>query len=50
MPSRNTSGPSKPWAGKLKKGRALTEVAPGIPDGFRVDIDGAIWTSAGRRR
>jgi len=32
---------------KLKKGRVLTEVAPGIPDGFRIDIDGAISTSAG---
>ena len=33
--------------GKLGKGRVLAEVSPGIPDGFRVDIDGNIWTSAG---
>ena len=25
----------------------LAEVSPGIPDGFRVDVDGNIWTSAG---
>jgi gluconolactonase len=33
--------------GKLGKGRVLVDVSPGIPDGFRVDIDGNIWTSAG---
>jgi gluconolactonase len=25
----------------------VAEVSPGIPDGFRVDVDGNIWTSAG---
>jgi len=33
--------------GKLNKGRVIAEVSPGIPDGFRVDADGNIWTSAG---
>jgi gluconolactonase len=33
--------------GKLSKGRVIAEVSPGIPDGFRVDIGGNIWTSAG---
>jgi gluconolactonase len=33
--------------GKLKKSRVLAEVSPGIPDGFRVDVDGNIWTSSG---
>jgi gluconolactonase len=33
--------------GKLRKSRVLAEVSPGIPDGFRVDVDGNIWTSAG---
>ena len=32
---------------KLGKNRVFAEVSPGIPDGFRVDIDGNIWTSAG---
>jgi len=32
---------------RLKSSRVLAEVSPGIPDGFRVDIDGNIWTSAG---
>jgi gluconolactonase len=31
----------------LKNSRVLTEVSPGIPDGFRVDVEGNIWTSAG---
>ena len=33
--------------GQLHDGRILAEVSPGIPDGFRVDTDGNIWTSAG---
>ncbi len=32
---------------KLRNSRVLAEVSPGIPDGFRVDVDGNIWTSAG---
>jgi gluconolactonase len=33
--------------GRLRKSRVLAEISPGIPDGFRVDVDGNIWTSAG---
>jgi gluconolactonase len=33
--------------GALRNSRVLSEVSPGIPDGFRVDIDGNVWTSAG---
>lgn len=29
-----------------KNGRTFAEVSPGIPDGFRVDIDGNVWTSS----
>jgi gluconolactonase len=32
--------------GKLCNRRVLAVVSPGIPDGFRVDVDGNIWTSA----
>jgi gluconolactonase len=31
----------------LRNSRVVTDVSPGIPDGFRVDVDGNIWTSAG---
>jgi gluconolactonase len=31
--------------GKLGQGRVFAEVAPGVPDGFRVDIEGNVWTS-----
>jgi gluconolactonase len=31
----------------LRNSRVLCDVSPGIPDGFRVDVDGNIWTSAG---
>ena len=31
--------------GKLGNGRVFAEVAPGVPDGFRVDIEGNVWTS-----
>jgi gluconolactonase len=31
----------------LRNSRILADVSPGIPDGFRTDIDGNIWTSAG---
>lgn len=30
-----------------KNGRVFAEVSPGVPDGFRVDIHGNIWTSSG---
>ncbi|MDF2999277.1 MAG: SMP-30/Gluconolaconase/LRE domain protein [Xanthobacteraceae bacterium] len=33
--------------GTLSGGRVLTEVSPHAPDGFRVDIEGNIWSSAG---
>ncbi|PWH07197.1 gluconolactonase [Brachybacterium endophyticum] len=29
-----------------KNGRALVEVSPGLPDGFRVDTDGNLWSSS----
>jgi gluconolactonase len=32
--------------GTLRNRRVLAEISPGIPDGFRVDVDGNIWTSA----
>jgi gluconolactonase len=31
----------------LHNSRVVAEVSPGIPDGFRIDVDGNIWTSAG---
>jgi gluconolactonase len=33
--------------GELSGGKVLAEVSPGIPDGFRVDVDGNVWTSCG---
>ncbi len=33
--------------GRLSGSRVVCEVSPGIPDGFRVDMDGNIWTSSG---
>jgi gluconolactonase len=32
--------------GKLSGGEVFAEVNPGAPDGFRIDTDGNIWTSA----
>ncbi|HYM02070.1 MAG TPA: SMP-30/gluconolactonase/LRE family protein [Stellaceae bacterium] len=32
---------------KLKKSRIFAEITPGCADGFRLDSDGNIWTSAG---
>lgn len=29
-----------------KNGRTLVEVNPGLPDGFRVDVDGNLWSSS----
>lgn len=33
--------------GRLTGSRVFADVTPGIPDGFRVDTDGNVWTSAG---
>jgi gluconolactonase len=33
--------------GRLASSRIFADVSPGIPDGFRVDTDGNVWTSAG---
>ncbi len=33
--------------GKLSGGKVFAEVSPGLPDGFRVDTEGNVWTSAG---
>ena len=32
---------------RLAHGRVFTEINPGFPDGFRIDIDGRIWCSSG---
>jgi gluconolactonase len=32
---------------RVANGRVFAEVAPGFPDGLRVDTDGNVWTSAG---
>jgi gluconolactonase len=31
---------------RLRNGRVFAEISPGLPDGFRVDIHGNVWTSA----
>lgn len=31
----------------LAKGRVFADVSPGVSDGFRLDTDGNVWTSAG---
>lgn len=33
-------------AWRCKNGRVFADVAPGIADGFRVDVDGNVWTSS----
>lgn len=33
--------------GALSNGRVFCEVDPGVPDGFRIDVDGNLWTSCG---
>lgn len=33
--------------GRLASSRVFADVTPGIPDGFRIDTDGNVWTSAG---
>ncbi len=37
--------PDAPWAG-AKNGRLFAEVGPGVPDGFKVDERGHVWTSS----
>jgi gluconolactonase len=32
---------------RLCNGRVFAEVSPGLADGFRIDVDGNLWTSAG---
>ena len=32
--------------GALRNRRMFVVIDPGIPDGFRVDVDGNVWTSA----
>jgi gluconolactonase len=32
--------------GRLRNRRLLAEIAPGIPDGIKVDVDGNVWSSA----
>ena len=32
--------------GRLSNGRVFAEIEPGVPDGFRVDHEGYLWTSA----
>jgi gluconolactonase len=32
---------------RLAKGRVFAEISPGLADGFRIDVEGNIWTSAG---
>ena len=31
----------------LANSRVFAEINPGLPDGFRVDTDGNVWTTAG---
>lgn len=31
--------------GKLSRGKVFAEIKPGVPDGFRVDTEGNVWTS-----
>jgi gluconolactonase len=33
--------------GRLASSSIFADVSPGIPDGFRIDTDGNVWTSAG---
>ena len=33
--------------GRLTNGRVFAEIDPGIPDGFRIDVDGNLWVGAG---
>lgn len=33
--------------GECRNGRLFAEVSPPVPDGFRVDVEGRVWTSTG---
>ncbi len=33
---------------RLTKGQVFAEIADGVADGFRIDTDGRVWTSAGK--
>jgi gluconolactonase len=54
--SGRSHGPDKPHhirsfkvgaGNKLSGGKVFVEVNPGIPDGFRLDVNGNVWTTAG---
>jgi gluconolactonase len=54
--SGRSHGPDKPHhircfdvdgQGRLSNGRVFADIDPGIPDGFRVDVGGNLWVSAG---
>ncbi len=51
--SHNVEGPHHIRAftvddgGKLQGGEVFAEISPGVSDGFRLDTEGNIWTSAG---
>jgi gluconolactonase len=32
---------------RLTKGKVFAEISPGLADGFRLDVEGNVWTSAG---
>jgi len=32
---------------KLSGGRVFADIDPGVPDGFRLDVDGNLWIAAG---
>lgn len=56
-PDRDNPNPARPGGNSIhaydvfegrhaKNGRPLVEVSPGLPDGFRVDTDGNLWSSS----
>ncbi len=44
-PAPTTSAPST-WPTGTSLRTAFAEISPGVPDGFRCDTDGNVWTSA----
>ncbi|WP_186764172.1 SMP-30/gluconolactonase/LRE family protein [Arthrobacter yangruifuii] len=50
-PAQSTGNPIRAYdvvgGRQAKNGRVFVRVAPGVPDGFRVDTDGNIWSSGG---